>query len=307
MTPTPRLNKRKPAFGRVSDADMHLFRVFVTVVDCGGFSAAQSELGVGRSTISRQISDLETRIGFALCYRGRSGFRLTQHGEQALVQMKRLLTAAEEFASNIAAINDSFIGKIDVAMMDASFTDPRNPMLAAIRAFRQLAPRVKINLAVDSPSEIERGLLEGRYHLGLLPSYRRLTELTYQEIYPETVALFAGPAHPLLAELQADPALPLERIFAHELVYRGYLEGDRLMEIKQQFERGPTVRETEAVAALIEAGAYLGFLPKHSASARLTPILPERFDYSVPICVVTKRGREHSIVTRAFLEELRRD
>ena len=304
MNSIAKLNKRKPQFGRVSDADMHLIRVFLTVVECGGFSAAQGDLGVGRSTISRQIVHLETRIGFALCYRGRSGFKLTQHGEQALPQMKRLMSAADEFASNIAAINDSFIGKIDVAMMDSSFTDPANPMLRAISAFRKLAPKVKINLAVESPSDIESGVLDGSFHLGIIPSYRCLTELAYHEVYSETVALFAGPSHPLISDRDANAKLMLKEIIEHELVFRGYLEGDRLIELKQQFQRGPTVFQTEAVQALVEAGAYLGFMPKHSASENLTRILPNEFEYSVPICVVTKRSREHSLVTTAFLEQL---
>ena len=49
---TPRLHK----------ADLHMLAVFMTVVECGGFAAAQVTLNVGQSTISRQIGDLETRL-----------------------------------------------------------------------------------------------------------------------------------------------------------------------------------------------------------------------------------------------------
>ena len=300
----PKLNKRRKLLGRVSDSDMHLIRVFKTVAECGGFSASQSELGVGRSTISRQISHLETRLGFKLCYRGRSGFKLTQHGEQALTYVNQLLAAAEDFAENIASINDDFVGKIDVAMIDSSFTDPNNPMLSAIRAFRDLAPRVTINLAILSPGEVERGVLDGSYHLGIVPAYRSLPELVYEDLYVEDVALFAGPSHPLARQLSDGAKLSFEDVLCHELVYRGYLEGERLADIKEQFPRGPTVHQTEAVATLVQAGAYLGFLPKHAADSDLLSILPEAFAYSSPITVVRKRTRKHSVVTRGFLDLL---
>ena len=37
---------------QLRDLDLQLLRLFVCVVECGGFSAAQGELGIGQSTIS---------------------------------------------------------------------------------------------------------------------------------------------------------------------------------------------------------------------------------------------------------------
>src|SRR5256885_16544158 len=66
----------------VSDLDLRLLRVFLAIVDAGGVSAAQASLGVGQSTLSSQLSTLETRLGFSLCERGRGGFRLTAKGRR---------------------------------------------------------------------------------------------------------------------------------------------------------------------------------------------------------------------------------
>ena len=70
--------------GRVSDVDIRLLRVFRAVVACGGVSAAELELNIGRSTISRHLTDLELRLGVKLCDRGPAGFALTAEGEQVL-------------------------------------------------------------------------------------------------------------------------------------------------------------------------------------------------------------------------------
>ena len=67
----------RPALGQLSDMDLRLLRVFRVVADCGGMAAAELELNIGSSTISRHIKDLETRLGLRLCRRGRAGFALT--------------------------------------------------------------------------------------------------------------------------------------------------------------------------------------------------------------------------------------
>jgi DNA-binding transcriptional LysR family regulator len=68
---------------RLDTVDLRLLRVFATVVEARGFTAAQTILNVSGSTISNQISALETRLGVKLCRRGRAGFKLTEDGGRA--------------------------------------------------------------------------------------------------------------------------------------------------------------------------------------------------------------------------------
>ena len=65
--------KKKAVLGQISDTDIRLLRVFRSVVECGGMAAAELELNISTSTISRHIKDLETRLGLTLCRRGRGG------------------------------------------------------------------------------------------------------------------------------------------------------------------------------------------------------------------------------------------
>ena len=57
--------------GQLADVDIRLLRIFRVVAEAGGVSAAELELNIGRSTISRHLKDLETRLGVTLCRRGR--------------------------------------------------------------------------------------------------------------------------------------------------------------------------------------------------------------------------------------------
>ncbi|RAD19160.1 LysR family transcriptional regulator, partial [Burkholderia multivorans] len=65
--------KSRALLGQLSDMDLRLLRVFKGVVQCGGMAAAELELNIGISTISRHVKDLETRLGLVLCRRGRAG------------------------------------------------------------------------------------------------------------------------------------------------------------------------------------------------------------------------------------------
>ena len=78
------MGQRKVRLGRVTDVDLRLLRIFQTVVNCGGLSAAEIDLGIGRSTVSTHIAELEARLGTRLCQRGRSGFSLTSDGKKIL-------------------------------------------------------------------------------------------------------------------------------------------------------------------------------------------------------------------------------
>ena len=47
-------SRRADPLAQVSDFDIRLLRIFRSVVECGGFSAAETVLGIGRSAISQQ-------------------------------------------------------------------------------------------------------------------------------------------------------------------------------------------------------------------------------------------------------------
>ena len=98
--------------------DLHLLAVFMTVAQCGGFAAAQVSLNVGQSTISRQIGDLERRLGMRLCQRGRADFRLTDKGRVVYEACQHLSTALESFRTAVGALRGELVGDLSIAVID---------------------------------------------------------------------------------------------------------------------------------------------------------------------------------------------
>ena len=115
---------QKALLGRVSDVDIRLLRVFRSVVACGGISAAELELNIGRSTISRHVSDLELRLGVKLCERGPAGFDLTDEGQRIYDASSRLLSAINAFQASVDEVHQRLSGHLAIAQFDKMVSNP---------------------------------------------------------------------------------------------------------------------------------------------------------------------------------------
>lgn len=182
----------------ISDIDLKLLRVFHAVVESGGFSNAQALLNVSASTISSHMSQLEARIGFCLCERGRSGFSLTSKGEQFHRHVLEFFGAVRTLECSTQILRSNTVGELRIGIIDNLVTDVECPLHAAIATFTGL-PNTVVQLLIDvmPPEDIETGLLEGSLDLGVAISYQRRPGLQYQTLYRERDVLVCNAMHPL--------------------------------------------------------------------------------------------------------------
>ncbi|MDO9321083.1 MAG: LysR family transcriptional regulator, partial [Pseudomonas sp.] len=170
---------------QLRDLDLQLLRLFVTVVECGGFSAAQGELGIGQSTISTQMAKLETRLGYRLCERGKAGFRLTPKGQQLLAATRKLFTALEMFKGEAQGMADKLLGELRIGLSEALDAQVRECVSEALGLFRQRNQAVQIELLSATPAELERRLLQGQLHLAIGYFSGQQNALDYQPLFSE--------------------------------------------------------------------------------------------------------------------------
>ena len=167
------------------------------MVECGGFSAAEVELNISRAAISIAISDLETRLGFRLCQRGRSGFSLTNEGSQVYDYTLQLLSSIEDFRTNINALHQHLKGELNIGITDNLVTLPHTRITRTLASLKDKGPQVTINIRMIPPTDIERGVLDGRLHVGIVPDLKILSGLDYHPLYEETSKLYCSDTHPL--------------------------------------------------------------------------------------------------------------
>jgi DNA-binding transcriptional LysR family regulator len=295
----------RAALGQLSDMDIRLLRVFKTVADCGGMAAAELELNIGTSTVSRHIKDLETRLGLTLCRRGRAGFALTPEGEQIYAETLRLLAGVDAFRSRVDEIHQRMGGELHLAVFDKTASNPAAKLGEAIALFQAQAPEVSLHLHVAPLNVIERGVLDGQFQVGVVPGHRASTALVYDELFSETMYLYCGRSHRLFGAGAAQ--LPSDWAALHAYAFAGLGYHSPNMELAQQVQlsRQATGYDQESIATLILSGRYLGFLPDHYAESfvregRLRALQPQVFNYRCSFFGIVRASPQAARVTLAF-------
>ena len=295
--------------GRLGDVDLRLLRVFKVVADCGGMAAAELELDLAMSTISRHVKDLESRLGLTVCRRGRAGFALTPEGEQLYAAADQLLAATEAFRGRVHEIHRGLGGELHVAVFEKTASHPEAGIDAAIGRFRAQAPSVRLHLQVGAITEIERGVVNGQFQLGVIPEHRRSEALDYVELFDETMLLYAGREHPWFGA-RRQPGW--DDLRAQPLAALGYHSPNMTLAHQRGLTRAATASDQEAVALLVLSGGFVGFLPDHYAApfvaaGRMRAVAPATLNYRCRYACISRRGLRLSRAAEVFRRALLAD
>lgn len=301
-------SKGRALLGQLSDLDLRLLRVFKAVVECGGLSAAELELNIGASTVSRHLKDLEARLGLVLCRRGRAGFAVTTEGQRIYEETLKLLASMQTFRSSVDALHDRLGGQLEVALFDKTATNPASRIADSFAAFNKRAPDVALNVHVASIPAIERGVMDGSFHLGVIPHHRASRSFAYVDLFPETMLLYCGDRHPLHDVPGKD--LTWQRIRKHAFAGLGYHSPNMDLSHRVQLSRKATGFDQEAIATLVLSGRFLGFLPDHYAAAfeaagRMRALAPAKFRYECRFVALWLRAPHPARATILMSECLR--
>ena len=280
---------------RLGEADIRLIRIFCVVAEAGGFSAAQSELQLSMPAISRAVSSLEARLATRLCTRGRRGFLLTEAGAEVLHKASRLLNDLDRFEREMRHLHQEVSGKIRLSMVDCVLGHPSQFLPRLIGALKEAAPSVDIDLTIQRPGDIERGLGEGRIDAGIMVARQRQpSDLIRLSLYEETSNLYGVRAHPMAL------GAPAETLADHDYVGFSSAQGGPRTKYTHLLRRTASVDHIEALALLVTSGKFVGFLPDHyvkgtPALSDLVPILPELFSAKAHMELVIKADQPPAI------------
>ncbi|MGR3615413.1 MAG: LysR family transcriptional regulator [Paracoccaceae bacterium] len=293
----------------LSKADLHLLYVFCKVVDARGFSAAQITLNVAASTISRQISDLETRLGMRLCQRGRKGFRLTDKGEIVYAASHKLFSALDQFGETVDGTRGKLVGRLTVAAIDNWVFNNDAPIMGALEEFTRIAPDVAIEMHSLAPDNIEVAVQNGQIALGVGVFHKHKPGLIYETLGFERIGLYCSSGHPLFF---ADTTAQVEEHLSQSnFCKRAYLNEDLVAPVSQGLKSTASAHQIEGVAMMVLTGQYIGYLPESFASiwlreGRMRSIGDGMFDLKSEIKLVRPRGVEPNLVIRTFFDLVRK-
>lgn len=139
-------------------ADLNDFRLFVHVVDEGGFSAAAHKLKIPRSRISRRIARLEEQLDVRLIHCSTRAFAVTDIGREFHRHATAMMLEAEAEAATaiVAREHQEPQGLVRVACPSSMIQFQVSPMIA-----RFLTRYPKVNIHPQSTNRRVNILREG--------------------------------------------------------------------------------------------------------------------------------------------------
>lgn len=267
----------------LSTADLRHLRTFLVIVEQGGISAAAEALDCSISQISRDLSNLEQRLGMQLCRRGRSGFSLTTQGEEVHGSAIGLFSEVARFEQTVQGARQTLAGGFNVGVIDNVVTNPESGIAAALAQMNAHFPDMLINVSVHTPMLIDLSVRDRRIDVGVTGQPAGVPGLCCEPAFTETHRLYISASSPhvaLTTDVIAGRA-PLDAQLPY--VARDY-RADAFAVLEQAYPINVVVRgrTLESVLAAVLSGVGSALLPGHfvratGASALVeleTPVTP---------------------------------
>lgn len=166
--------------------DWDKLRIFYKVAQAKNLTKAGESLNSSQSAVSRQISQLEDKMGVSLFHRHARGLILTEQGEilfRTVSEMKNKLQAAETLLTDA---NDKPSGSFNITAPHAIGNIWLTPIM---KEFCSLYPDIDVNLILDD-KELDVSMREADVALRLYPS--KHPDVIQKHIVTLTNSLYAS-------------------------------------------------------------------------------------------------------------------
>ena len=188
--------------------------IFLTVASEKSFSRAAQKLARTQPAISLAVQRLEKEIGEKLLDRSLKDGTLTDAGKVVYEYATKFENLRREMANSLSDLRDKQTGKLIIGANESGALY----LLTHIRAFRQLYPRVQVevrrSLSRNIPGEVEANSID----LGVVSYKPGNRNLHTTVIYDDAIAFIVHPEHPFAGRSQISIRdLGAETVIAHNI------------------------------------------------------------------------------------------
>jgi DNA-binding transcriptional LysR family regulator len=285
--------------------ELYPLQVFYTVATEKSFSRAAEKLLRTQPAVSLALQRLETELGERLIDRSGKELILTDAGRTVLEYARRFQSLQQELDNSIAELRDNSAGRLAIGANESTALY----LLRHIERYRQLYPKVKVQIRRSLSSKIPNELLDGNLELGVISYDPGDDRLQSKVIYTDSLAFIVSPKHRMAGRRVVSIAdLGSETFIAHnvlspyrDLVLRQFQEHKvpLCMEVEM-----PTI---ETIRKLVQANVGVAFLPRmcveQEIEARLVAevrVKEMHLERKIRLVYPTRRALSHA--AKAFLE-----
>jgi DNA-binding transcriptional LysR family regulator len=172
--------------------NLHLLRLFATVVRTGSFSRAAEVLHISQPAISKGVRDFELQVGCRLLDRTPKGVRPTREG-QALARHAEALFAAERAAEDeLLSLRNLDSGSLRIG---ASTTIATYMIADSLGAFHRQYPGIDLQLVIANTRDIADLMLAHDIEIALVEGPVEDEELESRAWRKDVMSLIVDPGH----------------------------------------------------------------------------------------------------------------
>ena len=171
--------------------ELHSLQVFLTVATEKSFSRAAAKLLRTQPAVSLAVQRLEQELGEKLIDRSGKDLILTDAGRSVLEYARRFQSLQQELDNSIAELRDNSAGRLTIGANESTTLY----LLRHIERYRELYPKVKVQVRRSLSSKLPNELLDGNLELGVI-SYDPVDErIKSKVIYTDSLAFIVSPKH----------------------------------------------------------------------------------------------------------------
>lgn len=284
-----------------------LMKLFVVTAESPSLASAGRKLGLSSASVSRGMTELETRLGTALVERTTRSLALTEQGRLFYEDVKRILAEIEAAENALTFELEVPVGRLCISAPSLLGRFWLGPLLPQ---FLRQHKRVTIDLLLlDRPVHLIEEALDAALHIGHLED----SELIARKLGDIRMVVCAAPAYLAKHGLPQTP----EDLMRHECLV--FADAGAAPEWRFQAKDGrkitiaPPARlrsnALDIVAAAALQGTGLVRAPSWQvaaaiASGRLAPVLEDYERPAAPLHVVFTKARSRLPKLRAFVDFL---
>jgi len=287
--------------------ELYSLQVFLTVANERSFSRAAGKLLRTQPAVSLALQRLERELGERLIDRSGKDLILTDAGRVALDYARRFESLRQEMANSLAELKDNSSGRLIIGANESTTLY----LLHHIERYRELYPKVKVQVRRSFSSKIPNELIDGNLELGVIsydPGDERLKSKT---IYIDALTFVCSPRHRLADRKTVSMSeLASENFVAHNVVspYREVVLREfqnHKVHLRMDVEM-PTI---ESIRWFVQQNLGVAFLPRMCVEQDIAKkILHEvrvkelHVERKIRVVYPTRRALSHA--AKAFLELL---
>jgi DNA-binding transcriptional LysR family regulator len=287
--------------------ELHALHVFLTVATEKSFSRAAERLLRTQPAVSLALQRLEQELGEKLIDRSGKDLILTDAGRAVLDYARRFESLQQELENSLAELRDNSAGRLAIGANESTTLY----LLRHIERYRELYPKIKVQVRRSLSSKIPNELLDGNLELGVISYDPGDERLKSKVIYTDALALIVSPRHRLAHRRTISISeLGSETFIAHNVLspYREVVLREfqaHKVPLRMEVEM-PTI---ESIRKMVQNNNGVAFLPRMCVEQELegkliyeVRIKEMHVERKIRLIYPTRRALSHA--ARAFLEVL---